>query len=373
MDHSQQLRLPSLPFLLLFLLLLHCPIIKGFEQIDPPPNRTDIRESCPHVFEVLIDTDNYTLVDNDTALLFQGDYFNVSFYDNFSRPVICRDLSVVSVNVILITAAISITSLSILASMALLITYSLFRTLRTFPSKVIMNLAAAFIAGDVCYMVIISLLFSGKSETWSYHVFILVWFYFIYARFMWMSLAGFEMCRNIYYGLKLKAASQREKKNLLICYLLLGWGVPLLLGVFVVAVAITLNESFYEIVIYFTTLPITVIMILFNIGVVILLSFMLRNAAKNRNKVNNTVKRSNTIFVRVFLVILTVLGLPYVLWLLRLNKEVDIGILFIFHVLLNLSQPLVVSIAFIGTKKVIRKYLELCGCKDKDKKRKTKE
>ena len=368
MDHSQQLRLPPLPFLLLFLLILHCPIIKGCEEIDPPPNRTDIRESCPHVFQLLFDTDNYTLVDNGTALWIQGDYFNVSFYDNLSRPVICRDCHlplVVSETVILITG-MCITSLSILASMALLITYTLFRTLRTFPSKVIMNLAAAFLAGDVCYMVRLSLLFSGISEKWTVLTLFVVWWYLMGARYMWMSLAGFEMSRTIYDGINLRFASERKRKKLLIVYILLGWGVPLPLSVVAAAVEFTDNQSKYLFGIY--GYIIIGFMFLFNIGIVIFLSFMLYNAAKSRNKLNHTVKRRNPIFVRVFLVILTVLGLPRVLVFLMLIREVHVNVFTILDTLLNISQPLIVSIAFIGTKKVIRKYLELCGCKDKDKK-----
>ena len=73
---------------------------------------------------------------------------------------------------------------------------------------------------------------------------------------------------------------------------------------------VTNNEAFLGIGVYFVMLVPIGLLLLFNIGVVILLSFMLHNAAKSRNKVNNTVKRSNTIFVRVFLVIPSVLGLP---------------------------------------------------------------
>ena len=36
-------------------------------------------------------------------------------------------------------------------------------------------------------------------------------------------------------------------------------------------------------------------------------------------------------------------------------------LLWIVHILLNASQPLVVCITFIGTKNVIQKYLGLCG------------
>ena len=42
-------------------------------------------------------------------------------------------------------------------------------------------------------------------------------------------------------------------------------------------------------------------------------------------------------------------------------------LLWIVHILLNASQPLVVCIAFIGTKNVIQKYLGLCGCMKENK------
>ena len=370
MDHLKQLRLSSLRLLLL-LLVLYCPRLKGFEEIDPPPNRTDIRESCPHVFLLLFDTDNYTLVENGTALWIQGYYFNVSFYDNFSRPVICAyvinpspltDFS----SAVLITA-VSITSLSILASMALLITYTLFRTLRTFPSKVIMNLAAAFLAGDVCYMVRTSLLFHNKVEDW--RIGVVVESYFFYTRFMWMALAGFEMCRNIFNGLQMKFASQRDKKILLMVYVLLGWGVPLLLDAILAAVEFTDNEAkhLFGIGGYIITLVPISLMLLFNVGVVILLSIMLHSAAVSKSKFNDIIKRRTTNFVRVFLVILTVLGFPWILLFVLLINGAGSDALVIVYILLNASQPIVVSIAFIGTKKVMRKYLGLCGCKREDK------
>ena len=108
---------------------------------------------------LLSDADNYTFLENGTALIFQGNYYNVSFYNdtgNSSGPVIClspppptqpfRPLPLPSI--------LTVICLAIIASMALLITYSLFRKLRTLPGKVIMNLAAAFLAGDVSALIL---------------------------------------------------------------------------------------------------------------------------------------------------------------------------------------------------------------------------
>jgi len=230
-----------------------------------------------------------------------------------------------------------------------------------------MSLAAAFLGRDVCYIVRASLVYSNKAGIWSICVLSLVELYFFYTRFMWMALAGFEMCRNIYSGIKLKFVSQREKKKLFIVYLLLGWGVPLLLDAIVAAMMFSDRKMFFEIGINFIILVPVGLTLLFNIGVVIFLSFLLHNAAARRKRIIDNVKRCNTIFVRVFLVILSVLGLPWVLVFLLLIRRVHVNLLAIFHILMNISQPLVVSIAFIGTKKVIQKYLGLCGSKQEDK------
>ena len=172
-------------------------------------------ENCSHVFLVLHDSDNYTLDDNHLAQWIQGDYyFNGLLYGNFSRPVMCAyppEFSLTSRDLAILITAMSITSISILASMALLITYSLFRTLRTFPSKVIMNLAAALIAGDVSYIITSSLLLSNKVNSW--RIGVIVESYFRYARLMWTALAGFEICRNIYSGIKKETSKEKGKKE----------------------------------------------------------------------------------------------------------------------------------------------------------------
>jgi len=115
-----------------------------------------------------------------------------------------------------------------------------------------------------------------------------------------------------------------------------------------------------------TLVPIS-LMLLFNVGVVIFLSVLLRNAAIRRSKLNDIVKGRSTNFVRVFIVILTVLGFPWVLLFLLPISGTGSDILWIVHILLNASQPLVVCIAFIGTKNVIQTYLGICGCMKESK------
>ena len=367
MNHSRSCGPLMLPLLALPLLLLLCRApVMGYEIVDPPPNGTDILQNCSHSFVLLSDADNYTLLENGTALMFEGNYYNVSFYEsssNSSGPVICMDTpdNDPSSSPLFLALHLTVVSLSIISSIALLITYSLFRKLRTLPGKVIMNLAASFLAGDVSYVLMLVLL----SEAW----FQILVGYFFYARFMWMALAGFEICRNIYAGIQLTPDSERKKNKLLVAYILIGWGVPILPTIITAVVRYTSSDpeiqklfGFAGYVTYLVPIGLTV---LFNAGAVIFLSIALRKAAVRQRQLNNAVaKNHSTNYGRVFVIILTVLGLTWVSLFAVLTKTDNVILITIIR-LVNASQPIFVCIAFIGTKKVIQEYLRLCGCRNK--------
>ena len=61
----------------------------------------------------------------------------------------------------------------------------------------------------------------------------------------------------------------------------------------------------------------------------------------------------------MFLIILTVLGFTWIFALVALTRAQNV-ILITIIVVMNASQPIFVSIAFIGTKKVLKEYLRLC-------------
>ena len=358
--------LPLLPLPLL-LLLCRAPVM-GYEIVDPPPNGTDLLQNCSHSFVLLSDADNYTLLENGTALTFQGDYYNVSFYEsssNSSGPVICMDTPdndpSSSPLILALHLILTVVSLSIIASIALLITYSLFRKLRTLPGKVIMNLMASFLAGDVGALILFVLL----SEAW----YLILVGYFFYARFMWMALAGFEICRNIYAGIQLTHDPKGKKNKLLVAYILIGWGVPILPTIITAAVHYATSDPEIQklfgiagIVTYLVPIGLTV---LFNAGAIIFLSIALRKAAIRQRQFNNAAaKKHSTNYGRVFVIILTVLGLTWVS-LFAVLTNTDNVILITIIMLVNASQPIFVCIAFVGTKKVIQEYLRLCGCRKK--------
>jgi len=133
---------------LLLLLLMSCVSLRGCEVVEPPSNWTDLLGPCPFSYCALEEGDNYTLLVDGTVAAVGTLHYNVSYYDNLSRPVICREKEATTEplsTVLFAVLAIAI-MLSIIGSVSLLVTYSLFKELRTLPGQVIMNLAAAFLA-----------------------------------------------------------------------------------------------------------------------------------------------------------------------------------------------------------------------------------
>ena len=356
----------------LTLLMLLCPApVKGAFPLPVDglhPNFTVFADNCPYEL-VLLDIENYTYIDaNMTRLRVQGvDVdFDVVFYI-LGLPVVCayiigNAVSIPFLKGVYVTTLV-VTSLAIVSSVALLVTYSLFKQLRTLPGQVIMNLAAAFLLGDISVLVRTSL---ESNERW----FFILESYFFYARFAWMALVGFEISRHIYNGLKLKRYSEAFKRKLLIVHVLCGWSIPLVPVVIMAAVEYTDAEKengtrLFGIGGYVITLVPISILLLFNVGIVMFLIIVLCKASAQKTKLRHHVRNDTINFSRVFLIVLTVLGLSwfsvFVITIQPMPQEETL----IAFIILNGLQPVFVGIAFLGTKKILDKYLIFLGCKEK--------
>ena len=295
--------------------------------------------------------------------------FPVLYYDEEGRPVICTTVPDLTPDPLPFSLALFIiiyitTSLAILGSVALLVTYTLFKKLRTLPGQVIMNLAAAFLAGDILIQIRIAHEHHGTFHTAS----IALQQALFLARYVWMSLTGIEMCRSLYNGVRLAGDSKYKRWLLLEVYLCIGWGVPAIFLAIMVSVQEKGSEEarkWFGVVGYMTNHVPLGITQLINIGVVIFLSVVFWNAAKRQRRLRSSFKKNNINFVRVFLILLTVLGLVWLVFfaLLAWRQLLAINII---YVLFTVPQPLLVSIAFICTKKVYRMYLQLFGCRKGD-------
>ena len=307
---------------------------------------------------------------------------DVLFFANDSEntepnPVVCvyyngtTQIVVTSVSDGLVVTTYLITSFSIIASAILLFTHIIFPSLRTLPSKVIMNLALSFLIGDIVVIIQVSLVLEHPEETTAINIISLISFYFFYARWMWMAMSGFEMCRTIHVGTQLRFDSEKKRLRIFLTYILVGWSVPLL-PVIVMAIVHFKElegEDFGHVTLFgiggyvITTVPVGIV-VLFNIGTVVYLSYILFKAHQWRLKVSEAISshKRKTNFTRIFLIILSILGITWFLLLLIYIDSINTNeAVQVFYALFNASQPIFVCIAFVGTKKIYHKYRSLFG------------
>ena len=101
-------------------------------------------------------------------------------------------------------------------------------------------------------------------------------------------------------------------------------------------------------------------MILFNIGVVVFLSYILLRRWQLKVSEAIASHRQKSQFTRIYVVIISVLGLSWILlFVVYWDSVVTSDVVYIIHNILNSSQPTFVCIAFIGTKKILRMSLLL--------------
>ena len=111
-----------------------------------------------------------------------------------------------------------------------------------------------------------------------------------------MALSGFEMCRTIYVGTKLRFDSETKRRRILLTYILFGWGVPLIPAIIMAVVHFENLEgkelgeaSLFGIGGYVIVLVPVGIVILFNIGVMVFLSYILLRARRWQLKVSEAI------------------------------------------------------------------------------------
>ena len=191
---------------------------------------------------IALNSTEYERVDNHT-ILYQGRPVEIVTRDHLDRPVICINLTnngTLLVNgthlatpLVFVVLTYIGSSLSILGSTAILLTYSIFREFRSLPSKILMNLATAFLVSDLLvllYGASSAALFTREGTA----TMATLLHFFMLSRFSWMSLMAFETCRVFGLADKLQSdISKKAKTILLVVYLVIGWGLPLAITIIV--------------------------------------------------------------------------------------------------------------------------------------------
>lgn len=250
-------------------------------------------------------------------------------------------------------------SLSILALLVVILTYSLFSELRTLPGKIVINLAVALllsqlvfvfdmvndVSGDVCFGIAIVL------------------HYLFVASFCWMNVMAFDVSRTFTGKGHRSPTSSRGKLFLL--YLLYAWGFPLL----IVAVTLVVNEygglhvgygnDYYcwitnpiALAVFFAVPVVT--MILFNVVSLVRVLVAVRRVRKVTKKVRD---KSTGQDISMCWKLTAVFGLT---WILGLGAGYNVAIR-IVYIVCNSLQGVFIMIGFIMTRRILNMYLKKAG------------
>ena len=335
--------------------------------------------SCLEKLIALTDPAAFEYVSTD-MLLYNDKVYTVEFNTSNGTPVICVNFSTNGTIVTTIDflpfdfpleysiLAYMGCSLSVIGCILILLTYSLFKELRTLPSQILMHLAVAILIGNL--LILGGVPIGQKVRIICSPVAILEHYIFL-SQFCWMSLMSTEIARNLYQAFKMKAnESKAYKVKLLVVYALLGWGIPLLIVLPTIIVNFTttdlvlygenedgtsgvcwINHLYSAIVVYHAPLG---FLLIYNAVIFVIVTVYLCVSFISRSKLNSNKK---TPFLRFNIAIFSVSGITWIFWFIALLPGLQWA--FIPYIILNTAQGFVIFVAFLCTKRVALLYLNL--------------
>ena len=326
---------------------------------------------------IVLDKMEFELTSNDT-LVFRNETYDIVGYNN-SLPIICVPFEQNGTSLHNVTflyysypKTFSILtyvgcSLSLVGCMVVLLTYSLFKELRTLPGKILMNLASAILAS--CLFLLIGIPITaevGKDELCEASAILLHWL--MLSQFSWMSVMSFELARTLYRATKLRQIEKKTaRRNVFILYLVIGWGIPTVITSISVALNYTTDlidygeegfcwidhiNSFYAVFLA----PVVTSIIINGVTFTVTVSLLFK-ASRVQSKLN---KEQTTSYLRIYLSVFSITGLTWVFGFIAIAIREDWA--WYAFVAMTTTQGFVICLAFIFTQKVGKLYKDLFSC-----------
>ena len=200
-------------------------------------------------------------------------------------------------------------SLSVVGCVLVLLTYSLFRELRTLPGQILMNVASTILAS--CLFVLVGTPIAVQAELCEATAMLL--HLVMLSQFSWMSIMSFELLRTLYRASRVRPVEDKSTKNkIFLLYLLIGWGIPIV----ILIVSLLLNfgrdgfcwighvPSFY--VVFLAPVALSIV---FN-GITFVITFsLLFKASRTQAKLK---KQKSISYLRVCLSAFSISGLTWI-------------------------------------------------------------
>ena len=352
-----------------------------------PSIHTDLATKGATCVPIILDRTDFEQQDNSSGtllLLPSNESYVIEGYDAEGRPLICTNFSqtknrTTSSNLYKYPLAFRILtyigfSVDFVSGSVFLLTFVLFRELRTFFSKLMVNFMASILLGDIVFLLGVPLFSYLYAPPLCTTVGIILHYVFL-CRFSWMTVMGFELVRSFYKMKKMKKNTGNWK--LLSLYILVGWLSPLVIVIPTVIVNFTVDNSVnyggggnrcwingaVALILTFVV-PVGVSIVYNTIAfiVVIIVIAYIRNQPMLSSTHPKEVARTQLYKdVRFAFAVFTLTGLSWLFGFLALLSR-DLSWAWYFFIILSSTQALAVSIAFLFTKKVFRLYYYLLCC-----------
>ena len=314
--------------------------------------------------------------------------YQIEGYDMERRPLICTDLAqnftvnrTVTENSFVYPLAFDILtyiglSIDFVSCCLIFLTFFLFKELRTFFSKLLMNFILSIIFGDIIFLVGGPLFVSLNVPRLCITVAILLHYVFL-CRFSWMTVMGLELVRSFYNIKKLNKGAV-ENWKLLSLYMLVGWLSPLVIVIPTIIVNFTVDNSVnygvgnicwingaIALIVTFVV-PVGVSIVLNTITFIIVMVMLMR--IRNRPMVASSDpsehKKQSLKDFRFAVTLLVLTGLSWLFGFLALLSR-DLSWAWYLFIIFNTTQALAVLMSLFFTKKVFRLYHSLLSCSGK--------
>ena len=282
----------------------------------------------------------------------------------FSYPIAFEILSYIGI------------SIDFVSCLLFLVTFFLFKDLRTFFSKLMVNFVLSILLGDILFLVGAPLFQYVRVDILC-SIFAVAIHYVYLCRFSWMTVMGAELVRsfsNILNKLSMNK-SATENWKLLTLYMLLAWLSPLVVVIPTIIVNFTVEDSVnygarsscwinQPIALIVTFVVPVGLSIIFNViafvAVMVMIGLIRRRPMASSLDPKEQKKQSWKDF-RFAVALLTVTGLSWLFGFLALFSR-ELSWAWYLFIIFSTTQAVTVLVAFLFTKKVFRLYWSLLCC-----------
>ena len=327
---------------------------------------------------------------NNSSLVWLGnnETYIIEGTDHSGRPLICTNLTqnfttnntqmenILGYPLIYSTLSYIGVSIDFVSCLLFLLTFFLFKDLRTFFSKLMVNFVFSILLGDVIF------LFGGPFFTFislpNLCIAVGIILHYVYlCRFFWMTVMWSEMVKNTYNIRKLNKSPPKNWK-LLTLYILLAWLIPLVIVIPTIIVNFTvdssvnygigggcwINQPIALIVTFVIPVGLSIVfnVIAFVIVMVVIGCIRCRPIASSLG--STEWKKQTWKDFRFALALLTVTGLSWVFGFLALFAS-HLSWAWYLFIIFNTTQALTIVVAFLFTKKVFHLYRSVLCCSRK--------